>query len=678
MRKADWKSVLIWIAMLVLTLAVMGWLTRQESDRQLKQDAGQSATRWSQSFSQNVPDLQAVFTTGKLTPAARLHLLGLNESNDVFAFKLYDHTGRLLLTSDDLNKPDLPTYDQTQGIGDQATDSNKASIRNQVLGGSPSISLQREPWSKGSTVYGEVYMPLLADGKVLGIVEVRVDQSQRAANATQALVRIATVVTILLVLIGSVATYQYVLRLKKQRRAEDKVRYLAHHDVLSGAMNRASFNEALGKAVRRKSQNGSAFSLLRIDLDRFKEVNDSLGHALGDEVLRLTTQRLKACLRESDKVARLGGDEFAILLMGEATQPAVTPFAKRIGDALSEPIELSGHKVRCGGSMGIVMSGSGSAEPDDLMIKADQALFRAKAAGRGSFVYHDDMLDGQMQAKRELTRDLRQAISANQLLVYYQPQYGNDGDLLIGYEALIRWKHPKRGLVSPGEFIPIAEETGLIDEIGLWVLHQACKDAKTWPSTLAVAVNLSVNQFAGGKLVKQVARALQDSGLAPERLGLEITESLLMSNSDQIMETLRQLAALGVSIAMDDFGTGYSSLAYLWRFPFDKVKIDQVFTKNLTHDPKVAVIVRSIITLAHSLGMKVNAEGVETRTQTVALQELGCDELQGFLLGRPGPVEDLTHIGHAAGRSRATPRGEVRESLFATIPMDLPTLRPAH
>lgn len=679
MRKADWKSALIWIAVFVLTLIVMGWLTRQESDRQLEQDAGQSAMRWSQVFSETVPALDTVFATGNLTPTARERLRHLNKSSDVFAFKLYDPSGRLLLVSEDLDKLEPPAYDSLkQGIGDQSADGSKANIRRRVLGGGVSIELQREPWSRGPTVYGEVYVPLLLSGKVLGIVEVHVDQSQRAANATQALVRIAAVVTLLLVSIGSVATYQYVLRLRKQRKAEDKVRYLAHHDVLSGAMNRASFNEALGKAAWRKSQRGAAFSLLRIDLDRFKEVNDSLGHALGDDVLRLTTQRLKACLRESDKVARLGGDEFAILLMGEATQSTVTPFAKRIGEALAEPIELSGHKVRCGGSMGIVMNGSDGTEPDDLMIKADQALFRAKAVGRGSYVYYDDTLDRQMQAKRELTRDLRQAIATSQLLVYYQPQYGNDGDLLVGYEALVRWKHPKRGMVSPGEFIPIAEESGLIDEIGLWVLQRACKDAKTWPSTLAVAVNLSANQFAGGKLVKQVARALQDSGLAPERLGLGITESLLMTNSDQIMETLRQLAALGVSIAMDDFGTGYSSLAYLWRFPFDKVKIDQVFTKNLTNDPKVAVIVRSIITLAHSLGMKVNAEGVETRTQMAALQELGCDELQGFLLGRPGPVEDLTHIGHAAGRSKASPRGEVRESLFATIPMDLPALRPAH
>ncbi|MFM2274992.1 MAG: hypothetical protein RL211_864 [Pseudomonadota bacterium] len=673
MRKADWKSALIWICALILTLLVMGWLTRQESDRQLKQDIRQSAMRWSQLFSEIVPDPGAVFPTGQLMPSTRERLQRLSKSTDVFAFRLYDPGGRLLLASEDLDKSEIVPYDNlTQGLG------HKTGILQQVLGGNPSIALRRAAWPGGSAVHGEAHVPLLVDRKIVGIIEVHIDQSHRAANATQALLRIAAGVTILLVLIGSVATYQYVLRLKKQRKAEDKVHYLAHHDVLSGAMNRASFNNALGMAARSKSAGGPGFSLLRIDLDRFKEVNDSLGHALGDEALRLTTQRLKACLRESDKVARLGGDEFAVLLMGEAVQSTVTPFAKRIRDTLAEPIELSGHEVLCGASIGIVMNGSDGSEPDDLMTKADQALFRAKKLCRGSYAYYDDALDRQMQAKRELTRDLRQAISTGQLLVYYQPQYGNDGDLLIGYEALVRWKHPKLGMVTPGEFIPLAETSGLIDEIGLWVLQQACKDAQTWPSTLTVAVNLSANQFAGGKLVKQVARALQDSGLAPERLGLEITESLLMTSSDRIMETLRQLAALGVSIAMDDFGTGYSSLAYLWRFPFDKVKIDQVFTRNLTDDPKVAVIVHSIIMLAHSLGMTVNAEGVETRAQISVLRELGCDELQGFFLGRPTPPTDLTHIGHAASRNLATLRGEVRESLFATIPMELPPLRPVN
>jgi len=581
--------------------------------------------------------------------------------------------------SDDLEKPDIPSYDSFRnGIGDRAADGSKAGVRKQVLGGMRHVALQREPWSSGPTVYGEVYLPVLFEGKVLGVVEVHVDQTQRAANAEEGLTRIAVIVAILLFLIGSVATWQYVVRLRKQRKAEEKIRYLAHHDVLSGTMNRASFNEALGQAVQCKSQRGPAFSLLRIDLDHFKDVNDSLGHTLGDEVLRLTARRLKACLREGDRVARLGGDEFAILLMGQSTQASVSPFARRIGEALAVPVELSGHQVRCGGSIGIVLNGSDGTDADDLMSKADQALYRAKAMGRGTFAFYDDTLDRQMQAKRELTRDLRQAISADQLMVYYQPQYGNDGDLLVGYEALVRWKHPIRGMVPPGEFIPLAEETGLIDDIGLWVLRKACKDAQSWPYTLTVAVNLSANQFAGGKLVKQVARALQDSKLPPQRLGLEITESLLMTNSDQIMETLRQLAALGVSIAMDDFGTGYSSLAYLWRFPFDKLKIDQVFTRNLTNDPKVAVIVRSIITLAHSLNMHVNAEGVETRTQMLALQELGCNEFQGFLLGRPAPQADLTHVGHATGRSHTPSRGEVRESLFATIPMDLPSARPAH
>ncbi len=494
-------------------------------------------------------------------------------------------------------------------------------------------------------------------------------------SSQSAFVRVLIAVALALLL--ALGGHRLWIGLRRQRLADSRVRYMAHHDVLSGALNRASFNEVLQQAAWRRAEGGPAFSLLCIDLDHFKDVNDTFGHAAGDQVLRVATQRLKACVREGDQVARLGGDEFAVVLLGVATVDAVTPLAQRIVEALAQGYEVADQRVICGGSVGVAIHGLDASEPDDLLGKADLALYRAKGSGRGTFSFYDVQMDLQMQARRELTRDLREAITAGQMSLHYQPLYGRDASTLTGYEALLRWSHPTRGDIAPVEFVPLAEETGVIDTLGLWALRRACAEAANWPAPLTVAVNLSALQFAGDNLVELVTQALADAGLAPGRLELEITESLLMNNTEQVMGQLRALSAMGVSIAMDDFGTGYSSLAYLWRFPFDKVKIDRAFTHNLGHDAKVGVIVHSIISLAHSLNIRVNAEGVETPSQMAALQDRGCDELQGFLLGRPGPGEELTHHGRIAIGQGGGPRhAQPRESLFAEMPIDLPTTRP--
>ncbi len=679
MKRADWRSALVWIACFVLTLAVLGWMTRQESDRQLEQDAEQYALRWAAAVGDTVPDMDALLVAGRITPAARHRLLALRRDNDLVRFWVHDRDGQLVLVSDDVEKAELPAYDQSRdSMGDRATDGNKARIRAQVLAGFVRASLQRGAAPDLPDVYSEVFVPLQLRGKNAAVLRLHIDQSKRAADAAQGLRRIGTVVGALLFILVSAAVYQFVGTTKRRRDAETRLRYLARHDELSGALNRASFHQALMHAGQRRALGGRAFSVQRINLDGFKDVNERFGHEQGDEVLRLTGQRLQACLREGDQLARLGADEFALLLLGPSTFTGVMPMAQSIVQTLAEPLQLGGQTLRCTGSVGIALHGPDGLDVDVLMNKAESALARAKAQGGGGYAFHDEALDRLEQSRRELTRDLRLAIAQRQLSLHYQPLYGRDADLLLGYEALLRWDHPLRGKVSPGEFVPLAEAAGLIDEIGLWALQQACRDAISWPASLGVAVNLSAKQFADDSLVQQVSGALRDSGLAPHRLCLEITESLLMNNSQHVMDTLRRLAGLGLSIAMDDFGTGYSSLAYLWRFPFDKLKIDQVFTRNMVDDPRVRLIVRSIIALAHSLEVRVNAEGVETREQAALLQELGCDELQGFLLGRPGPQRGLTHLGHVEGRQQERPRGEARESLFATIPMDLPPVHEPH
>ena len=687
-RTVDWKIFATWATGIVLGLLCLAWVMRFESSRQMQHSAETAGLRWAGFASRTVPDLDAALAGRGFTPAAREQLLRLRQADSVFRFKLFDPAGNLLLVSDDLDHPDVPPrHGPTEGIGADHNGGSKAHIRTKLLAGINHIELKREQRADRPAVYSEAYVPVLRNGSLLGVVEVYVDQVGEAQAIQSAFARVAAAVALLLLLVLGVAAWQFWQRLRKQRLAEERVRYMAHHDVLSGALNRSSFNEALKRAIWRHDEGGPGFALLCIDLDRFKEVNDSLGHAAGDEVLRVATQRLRDALREGDKVARLGGDEFAVLLSGLTTVAAVNPLAQRVVSALAEPYEVAGQRVICGGSVGVAIHGVDATEPAELLHKADLALYRAKAAGRGTFSYYDSATDELLKVRRELTRDLQQALAAGQMSLHYQPLHASGSGALTGYEALLRWTHPTRGNVPSMDFITLAEETGLIDALGLWVLKRACADAAAWPDSLSVAINLSPAQFARGDLVAAVAAALASSGLPAHRLELEITESMLLRNAEQVLEQLRALSALGVAIAMDDFGTGYSSLAYLWRFPFDKVKIDRAFTQHLGRDPKVDLIVRSIITLAHSLDIRVNAEGVETPSQMATLQAHGCDELQGFLLGRPGPLAGLTHTGHAGTAGFGGPgpstepapsrRSAPRESLFADLPGEpLPTWLP--
>jgi diguanylate cyclase (GGDEF)-like protein len=427
------------------------------------------------------------------------------------------------------------------------------------------------------------------------------------------------------------------VRLLERRSLEQRAQYLARHDTLSGAMNRAHFNELLGLGIEQSRRDGQDMAMLFIDLDRFKEVNDTLGHAQGDEVIRISAQRLRGLLRHGDHLARLGGDEFAVLVHAMREPGDLERLAQRVTQALSEPMRLGHQVVQVGASVGVAWLDASVGDREDLMQRADLAMYRAKAEGRGGYSVYDDQLDAKLRDRRELVQDLRGALAAEQLFLHYQPIYAGDGQTLLGFEALLRWQHPRRGLVPPGEFVPLAEDAGLVQELGRWVLQQACADAAGWPAPLTVAVNLSVAQLEAADLLPSIARALDLAGLAAERLNVEITESMLMTHRDQTLRAFEGLAALGVGIVVDDFGTGYSSLAYLWRFDFDKLKIDRSFVTDLQPGSRVHTVVRSIISMAHALGMRVTAEGVEKADQLALLQQERCDELQGYLLGRPAP-----------------------------------------
>lgn len=424
--------------------------------------------------------------------------------------------------------------------------------------------------------------------------------------------------------------------------ANRRVLELAQTDILTGLPNRAFFLEQLEQAGSREGRRSGAFSIIMLDLDRFKNVNDSLGHAAGDALLREVALRLKSALRDSDVLARLGGDEFAIIQAECDHQRAGSiDLATRLSKLIAEPFLLPGNQVEIGTSIGIAMAPEHGNDKEQLLKKADLALYRSKSAGRNCFTLYDEAMSAELEARNTLESDLRDAVARCQFEVHYQPFFDVQTGLRRGLEALVRWRHPTRGLIPPDQFIPLAEETGLIGALGEWVLRQACDDATSWPADIKVAVNLSPVQFKQAELFDIIQSALRNSGLPPERLEIELTESVLLERAVENHAFMERLKSIGISLALDDFGTGYSSLSYLTTFPFDKIKIDKSFISNLTKRYQSSAIISSIVTLARGLDMSVTAEGVETREQFERLRALGVNFAQGYLLGRPVPIAEF-------------------------------------
>jgi diguanylate cyclase (GGDEF)-like protein/PAS domain S-box-containing protein len=420
------------------------------------------------------------------------------------------------------------------------------------------------------------------------------------------------------------------------RRAE----YLAMHDPLTGLPNRVLLLERLEQAIASVSRRRDMAALLLLDLDRFKDINDTLGHPAGDLLLQQAAARLNASVREVDTVARIGGDEFSIVLSGIKDAADAQLLSRRLLETFQTPFDLAGHEVLVTVSVGIVLIPTDGSIPDKLLKHADIALYRAKEEGRNASRFFEPEMDARLQRRKALERELRLALTRDELALYYQPKVSLRNDEVAGTEALVRWQHPERGLVPPGEFIGVAEETGLILQLGEWVLRTACRQAAAWPD-IEVSVNISPAQFRQPELVQIVQSALQESGLEPHRLELEVTESVLIQQPEAAAKLLDDLKALGVHVTMDDFGTGYSSLSYLQRFHFDKIKIDRSFIWAIGKEPTAKAIVRAVINLADSLGMVTCAEGVETDEQLSALRREGCSEVQGYLFGKPMPAAEF-------------------------------------
>ncbi len=431
----------------------------------------------------------------------------------------------------------------------------------------------------------------------------------------------------------------------ERRRVEDRITHLAHYDALTDLPNRALFHEQLKRELARIAP-GEQLAVLYIDIDEFKSVNDTLGHLIGDELLKSVAASLGRCVRDTDFVARLGGDEFAIVQTGIRTADDVTGLVMRVLDTIREPYECLGHQVTTDASIGIALAPQHGTDLDQILKNADLAMYAAKSAGRRTYRFFEPEMDARVRARRILEMDLRQAISDGAFEVHYQPCVNLRDNKITGCEALLRWRHSERGMISPAEFIPIAEETGLINQLGEWVLATACAEATTWPDHIKLAVNVSPVQFKSGTLALKIVAALAASGLPASRLELEITEAVLIRDDEAALAILHQLRAIGVGIALDDFGTGYSSLSYLQRFPFDKIKIDRCFVNDIAEPDGSSCIVQAVVNIAAARQMTTTAEGVETQQQRELLRALGCAEMQGYLFSPAKPAAEIRRLFH--------------------------------
>lgn len=428
-----------------------------------------------------------------------------------------------------------------------------------------------------------------------------------------------------------------------QKRAERQIAYMARHDGLTGVANRAVLREKMEEALMRLRRRGEAFIIFMLDLDQFKAINDSLGHPLGDQLLKAVSDRLSACMRETDMVARLGGDEFAVLaIAGGDQREAAIVMANRLLEAVAAPYDLDGHHIEIGTSIGIALAPEHGADVDQLVKNADLALYKSKSEGGDAYRFFDDAMGIEVRTRRALQIDLRNAQTNDEFELHYHPIVDIKTGDISSVEALIRWRHPQRGMIAPSDFIAMAEETGLINPIGEWVLRRACSEAAKWPSHIKVSVNLSPVQFRKTSPFEIISRVLTDSGLPPERLEVEITESVLMQGNVTNVEALRQLRSIGISIVLDDFGTGYSSLSYLRMFPFDRIKIDRSFVHELSKNADCASIVSAVASLGRNLRIGTVAEGIESESQLILVRAAGCTHAQGFLFGRPCPAAELT------------------------------------
>jgi diguanylate cyclase (GGDEF)-like protein len=613
-------------------LAIGGTLAAVKiaTDYLLYQSAAANADSWARFLAKSVIDLEQI-AAGELPSAASMSFFQWAQKSDqVFRYEIFNREGYSQLVADH-NKITLLSLSEYS-----------AAAARSGTAGQPVVEVVEGKTSELPSFFARAYVPVVVDQRAIAVVAAYVDQTVERDRVHNTFLVAAASLCLLMGLSISIPAVALYRRTREKQRGDRRIRFLAHHDVLTGLTNRASLIEKMNQTFVALPLCGGGFAAHFIDLDRFKEVNDSLGHDAGDHLLATVAERLRAVTRLDDVVARLGGDEFVVIQSHIDGKDAAEEFAHRLKSALAVPMRFNEHEIVTTASVGIAVAPADGWSPERLLKSADLALYKAKADGRNCIRFFQPEMDTELQTRMEIERMIRHAVRHDRFELHYQPLFKMSDRRLIGFEALIRLRKADGTLIPPLVFIPVAEEMRLIDKIGAWVLREACRTAATWPEPLTVAVNLSPAQFVAGNVSDIVGAALKEAGLAARRLELEITESLLLGNTQAIMAELHALKATGVAIVMDDFGTGYSSLSYLWRFPFDKIKIDRSFIQGFDGSGRDAeTVVKTIIALGRELHMHVTVEGVETAEQAAFLDTVDGDQAQGFFFGQPIPASEI-------------------------------------
>jgi diguanylate cyclase (GGDEF)-like protein len=643
LNRIHWRLVFGLLISCGLTAATGAILVQRTVAQLLESDAQRTAEEWAGHFIKRI-DIEAIAKGLALSPADQAVVDSFQIFGSVFLFKIFDLAGALQLVSD---KRD------TFGIKRESLAVHNSSAARVVASGRPFTTVQDGTGKANRPKhYAEAYVPVVSNGRTVAVVEVYVDQGNRYADYQAKATESSAIFALLAALAFGIPAGAFYYRSQQVARADQRVQFLARHDALTGLPNREHFYTEMRRHIA-GAHTRSKTAVFCLDLDGFKGINDTLGHSVGDSLLRAVAARIQENIREGDVVARVGGDEFALIRCSIGSARDCEELAERLVTALSEPFWIDGHQVQIGTCIGISIAPDDAVDAENLLKAADLAMYRSKVEGRGAYRFFEIGMDRLLQKRRETEAALRLAIAGDEFELHYQPQYDLARNEIVGYEALIRWRCPGVGLVPPLDFIPLAEENGMIKKIGAWVLQQACRDATHWADHLYVAVNLSAVQFTGKALVLDVVNALGQSGLAPARLELELTESVLLRETQSALAILHQLKAIGVRVAMDDFGTGYSSLSYLQMFPFDKIKIDRSFVQGLGAQEQASAIVRAVISLGKSLDMKTTAEGVETAEQMELLRAEGCTQIQGYLISKAIPASEISVL---AARNGVPPR----------------------
>jgi diguanylate cyclase (GGDEF)-like protein len=630
----------------LLILAAGTWFTvKVTTDHLIDTDATTSARDWANFVAANVKDLEQIANGEQPSSSSLAFFEATRKAGQVYRYLIFNREGysQLVADHDRIALVDLSEFN---------TEAARAGQR-----GQPQVSIKTGAAADQPSHFAEAYVPVMVNGRPVAIVAAFVNETEQRSNFFYDFMVAAISLCLLTGAAFGIPAVAWYFRTLEKQQADRRIRFLAHHDPLTGLANRGRLIERLERVLAVLPSVGGQIAIHFIDLDHFKEVNDSFGHDGGDFLLNTIGQRLSVLTRMEDLVARLGGDEFVVVQTAVGKNTEAEAFSQRIASMLQEPMYFKEQEIKTNVTIGVALAPSDGHTSERLLKSADLALYSGKVAGRNCIRFFTPEMDEALRARLTLEKLLRDAVANNRFELHYQPMYEINGNKLIGFEALVRLPGPDGALIPPTTFIPIAEETRLIDRIGQWVLREACQTATTWPNDLTVAVNLSPAEFESGAIVDSVAAALKESGLNPHRLELEITETLLLGNSEKTMHDLQKLKAMGISIVMDDFGTGYSSLSYLWKFPFDKIKIDRSFMESFEKSGgNVETVVKSIIALGREMHMRVTVEGVETLDQVDFLNKADADQVQGFYFGRPVPAAEVSSDIFADYRNTAAMR----------------------